>query len=109
MRWIENEKRPYIIGCACMLLGLMLLAVDVRADPLQDLDRTLFAIKEPIATAASVCSLAVNIQVAFGEDNVQSKCNIRKVSEPINKVSRKRDTLAGTSRHIALVWRQLTH
>lgn len=74
------------------------------ADPLQELDNALRTPKTIVRDAAALNAMVVSIQTdVMGRDDVKPPINIRKVSEPLGRISRKRDSLAGACRHAAVV------
>lgn len=97
-----NVKR-FVVMLAVAIPLLLTVSV-VCADPLRDLDNALRTIKEPIRDAASVNALVVSLQTdVLGKDDVRPPIDIRRTSEPVNKVSRKRDSVANACRHAAVV------
>lgn len=100
-----------------VFFAIMIMANDSKADifddadsALKQVDTVLRAVKQPVGHVANANALAVSLQTdLLGEDNVQAPLNIRKATGVISPASNYRDTLAGTTRSIALWWRQLTH
>jgi hypothetical protein len=100
-----------------IVFAVILKAGDANADifddadsALKQVDTVLRAVKQPVGHVANANALAVSLQTdLLGEDNVQATANIRKATGVISPFSNYRDTLATTTRSIALFWRQLTH